>query len=181
MWSGIEAHASVICACLPCYAPLLKVNSRIKSILTSLRTRSSRRGNFSSRPANKSPSDALRRVTSSAEYIEPFITSFETKIERGAKMHATENELEMGHILKVGGYDSHSIINWNPTEAECCSFSTHHNPIPASHNFGALNHRMIYEGQAKTQISKRQTLSRLHSSCNCLLRFCTFGCEFDRF
>lgn len=59
MWSGIEACASVICANLPSYAPLLRSRTNKKSVLARIRTILSTRTRLDSNPDVSPPKGSL--------------------------------------------------------------------------------------------------------------------------
>ena len=96
MWSSIEACASVICASLPCYAPLLKKGGRLGLLIASVRSVFSLPRKGSSRSVSSKRS--MQKETSSSERIiaEPTIIEFGTRedIKAGGRVA----DMEMGQI-----------------------------------------------------------------------------------
>ena len=105
MWSGIEACASVICANLPCYGPLLSKTKGLKLSLGSLQSRISLRGRVRnhSLSASKRPK---RSKSSSRENIIAAQYGVENNIEGIGPRQVSESELETGRIkvqIMIGG------------------------------------------------------------------------------
>ena len=76
LWSGIEACASILCANLPCYAPLYH-NSPLKSFINSIRSRSAARSSRSKPLGDSGGNDSLplKRIESvgrGEEYVGGF-------------------------------------------------------------------------------------------------------------
>ena len=120
MWSGIETSASVICANLPCYGPLI---SKIQTLLSNLSPSysiSSIHNRFRKRPwLDRRPSD---KSGSSAEVSVTAPVGVETRIGRASPRKTSETELELGVIevrSTVGaGYYSSQVERSDPASQQ---------------------------------------------------------------
>ncbi|KAL6722362.1 hypothetical protein ACLMJK_001469 [Lecanora helva] len=101
MWSGIEACASVICACLPCYAPLITANPTLKSLVARFKRRPSWHTISTSHSGSKLPFRPFRawwRVDSASEPLNPLSSRVVTTIVGGNPVIAREPQLGLGQI-----------------------------------------------------------------------------------
>lgn len=107
MWSGIEACASTICACLPCYAPLMGTVPGIDSLFASFRSVFfSKRYNSGSSTSRSRPSAAARRSGNSTSSTENIVSnpgghpSVKTSIRRAdTDDRLRREEFKMGEIM----------------------------------------------------------------------------------
>lgn len=111
MWSSIEACASVICANLPCYAPLLapllKKAGSIGVLFTSLRSMFSlsKKDSFRSVSSKKS----TQKETSSSEKIIPNPTVIESGTKEDTKYSGRGTDMEMGRITHATKVDAEAV------------------------------------------------------------------------
>ena len=96
MWSSIEACASVMCASLPCYAPLLKKVGSLGTFVMSVRSVFSLPRKDSSRSVSSKRS--MQKETSSSERIIPKPTVIEFSTQEDIKGGARGTDMEMGQI-----------------------------------------------------------------------------------
>lgn len=116
MWSSIEACASVICANLPCYAPLLKKAGSISILFTSLRSM------FSSRKDllhSGSSTGSMPKDTSSTEKIIPCPTVIESGTNGGFKRDDRASDMELGHIRRETTMDEEARAGVDKPLPQC--------------------------------------------------------------
>ena len=128
MWSSIEACASVICASLPCYAPLLKKAGSIGTLFTSLRSVFSLpKKNFSSPVSSKR---STQKETSSLEKIIPNTTDIESGTQDDIKGGGRATEIKMGRIRRATLVDIQAGIS-EPLPHSPCLGKTHFEGVPS--------------------------------------------------
>lgn len=109
MWSSIEACASVICASLPCYAPLLNKAGSIGTLFTSLRSVFSLpKKSFSSSVSSKR---STQKETSSVEKMIPDPTVVESGTQEETKGAGRGTDVEMGRIRRATMVDIEARVS----------------------------------------------------------------------
>lgn len=98
MWSSIEACASVICASLPCYAPLLKKGGSLGSFVIGMRSLFSLSRKDRSHSASSKPSMQKGASSSSSERIISEPTSIDSSTRDDIKGSGRGTDMEMGQI-----------------------------------------------------------------------------------
>ncbi|MCJ1432687.1 hypothetical protein MMC27_002044 [Xylographa pallens] len=98
MWSGIEACASTICACLPCCTPLLGNARGLEALFASVKSKFSAYSTPSSR--SRQSAQQLKRMGSSTEDIISGRTGrVRTSIEGGTERDISERHFNMGEVV----------------------------------------------------------------------------------
>lgn len=98
MWSSIEACVSVICASLPCYAPLLKKAGSLGPFVIGMRSLFSLSKKDRSRSASSKQSMQKGASSSSSERIILEPTSIESSTRDDTKGSGRGTDMEMGQI-----------------------------------------------------------------------------------
>ena len=128
MWSSIEACASVICASLPCYAPLLKKAGGIGTLFTSLRSVFSLpKKSLSSSVSSKR---STQKETSSFDKVLPSPTVIESGTQEDIKGGGRVTDVEMGSIRRATMVDIESRVS-EPLPHSPCLGRTHFAGVPS--------------------------------------------------